>query len=99
MDAILEMINSCGGSFTVLAAIAGSFAFLWSQNRANKNEIKELIDKLDEDIKAIGTKMDSDIRVQTQRSDQIFQACNQRSDQLYQMFIDLLKAQNPRSNP
>lgn len=44
--------------------------------------------KLDSDIKALGTKLENDMRAQTKRT-----------DQLYQMFIDLLKAQNPKTDP
>ncbi len=51
--------------------------------------------KLDGDMKAMGNRLDGDIKALS--SD--IKAQTARTDQLYQMFIDLLKAQTPKTNP
>lgn len=59
------------------------------------NKMDSDIRKLENDIKSLSIKIDADTRAQSARSDQI----SARSDQLYQIIIDLLKSQNPKTNP
>lgn len=90
-----EIITACTDWGMVAAIIGTNVGFasvclavtLWAFN------------KLDSDIKSVASKVDADTRAHSARMDQMFESFNARTDRLYQMFIDLLKSQNPKTDP
>lgn len=76
---------------TIIGAAVGTIALVYAFLRNFKQDVKEWRMETKAEISVIRqeiSEMKTEMRAQSQRT-----------DQLYQMFVDLLKAQNPKTNP
>jgi hypothetical protein len=73
---------------SILVPLVAFFGFLYKELKEWRKETREETQSIRAEIAEMRKGFQDDLRLQTERS-----------DKLYQMFIDLLKSQNPKSNP
>lgn len=73
---------------SILVPIVAFFGFLYKELKEWRKETREETRSIRTEIAEMRKGFQEELRLQTERS-----------DKLYQMFIDLLKNQNPKTNP
>lgn len=80
---------------SILIPVTAFFGFLYREQKEWRKESREDTIRISNDIRNEIKEIRAEIKeIHAENQEQA-----KRSDRLYEMFIDLLKAQNPKSNP